>query len=90
MVTCYSCCGIFGVIPTILSDKRKESRDRRSLTCALLAEIESIVEVIKRRRYVEAIEEAINDLKNERTKLAQMMFTISPNYARIYNSFMTE
>jgi hypothetical protein len=78
--------GIFGVIPTFLSDKRKERRDRRSLTCALLSEIESIVEIIERRKYVEAIEAAIDDLKGGRAKLVKLTFTISPDYARIYNS----
>ena len=78
--------GVFGVMPTILSDRRKELRERRSLTCALLSEIESIVEIIKRRKYVEAVNEAVNDLKNNRSKLVQLTFTVSPNYARIYNS----
>lgn len=78
--------GVFGVMPTILSDRRKERRERKTLTCALLAEIESIVEIIERRKYVEAVDEAVDDLKNGRSSLVQLTFTVSPNYARIFNS----
>ena len=76
---------IASFFPTYLLDRSRERRHSRRLLAALLAEISSILEIIKHRKYKEILDRIIDNLKEEPLGRTSTFTIDSPlHYSRIF------
>ena len=75
-----------GFLSSYLLQKQKDKREEKSLSSAMIAEIDAILRVIEKRGYIEGLEQEVAALENGDIEDSEYSVIIPGHYSRLYQS----
>ena len=78
--------GTFASITHVISGWAQRRNERRTITSALLSEIDSILYILEKRGYVEAVEAATKELEEGKEDIIKLTVSVSSKYSKVFDS----